>query len=82
MTLSPNTLFLDMEAVLGFVEYIDPPNVLAAVSVGHRKGVGEIPADAWHTGGSSSGNLPLGTVATIQPNTDTIWMETEMNYSS
>lgn len=52
-----------------------PTPVLVMVSVATEREWGNSAAD-WYTGGSSSGNLPIWAGATIQPETDTIWMET------
>lgn len=46
-----------------------------------REEMREITADVWCTDESSWGTLPTRTTVTIQPNTDTIWMEIA-NHSS
>ena len=48
----------------------------------YREEVKEIPADPWCINGLSLGQPFLKTVGTIQPNTDTVWIETGMNHSS
>ena len=83
---SASPLSLDMWVLLGLVGYVDPPDALSPISVAApaacRKGMGEIPSDAWYTDESSQGNQLMWTAVTVQPNTDTIWMETGMNHSS
>lgn len=59
---------------------IPEANPVASVPV--REGMGEIPADAWDSDGSSEGSLPTGTAINIQANTDTILTETKMKHNS
>lgn len=77
---------LQMQVLLGSVEYADLPNAHVSIPVADRmansKGMKKIPIDAWCTDGSSWGNSPTWTTVAIQPNTDIIWMETGMNCSS
>lgn len=79
--MSTSPLSLGMQMVLGYAEDVDPPNVPAPIpllaSSTSREEIREIPSD-W----SSQGNLSTEIAVVIQPNTDTIWMDTEMNYSS
>lgn len=67
-------------------EYVDPPNACIPISMlppmSCRERIGEIPTHSWYTDKSSWGNPPTWTAVTIQPNTDTIWMETGTNCSS
>ena len=42
----------------------------------------EIPTDAWYIDGDSGGNLATEIIVAIQPNTDTIWVETGTNHNS
>ena len=75
-----------MQVQLGPVEHVGFPNASVpspvAAPVGCREGIVEIAADAQYTEGSSRGNPPTWTALAIQPNTDTIWMETGTNHSS
>lgn len=71
------------------MEYVDAPDALTPFPIAApeapaawREEMGEIPADAWYRDGSGQGNPPIGTGATIQPNTDTIWMEARRNLNS
>lgn len=50
--------------------------------VAWRKGMKDIPVDAWNTDESSWGNLPTWSTVTIPPNTDITLMETGMNHNS
>ena len=73
-------LSLEMQELLGPVKYVDSPNTLTCSCGGPcilLRGVEEISADAWHTDMSGQGILHMGCSHSIQPNTDTIWMERE-----
>lgn len=65
-----------MQALLGFVEYVDSPNAPSAILVvaptACRRGMGGIPADAWDTDGSRWSDPAAWTVVAIQPNASTI----------
>lgn len=58
-----------------------PTPIPVAAPAACREGVGEIPSDAWYTDGSSPGHLCTWSSITIQPQTETICMETGMNCS-
>lgn len=74
--LSASPLSLEMQALLGLVEHVDSPNAPApiplVVPAACRRGMGEIPADAWYTDVPSWSNPPIWTAVAIQPCTDTI----------
>lgn len=78
-TLSTSPLSLEMRALLGPVDYVDlkdapplPGPIPVAAPTACREGVGD---------GSSQGHPSRGAAVSIQPDTDTIWMEAERNRS-
>ena len=85
-TLSTSSLSLEIQVLLGPVEYVDLPKapapIPAVAPVASREGMEEIPTDAWYTDESHQGNLPTWTAVSILPQTDTLWMETETNHSN
>lgn len=66
-----------MQVPLGPMEHVDPPAFIPAEApAACKEGVGETPTDARYTGGSIWANCSIWTAVTIQPNVDTIWLET------
>lgn len=81
-TLSTSPLSLTLRELPGPVKYVDPPNaprLFLVASVACRERTEKISTDAWHPDGSIPGNPLTCITVAIQPNTDTIWMETGMN---
>ena len=80
-TLSISPLSLEIGAPLGPVESVDPPDAPASVPVApaeRQRGDSRwCQLHRWVKGGEP----PTCTAVAIQPNTDTIWMETGMNHA-